>query len=576
MKEERDVLKEETSTFFARTSRYDNWKKSGDFRNFRRSESKPGWYRTESKKRWMRLNSQQLRSFSRKREDRSMSRSGDKQNFVSNKDIMEELKKIKVDVAELKQKAVNVALVEEEEVEVKDVFFAEDKEKTDMMILDLGAPYSLVGKEWMSKYMKEQGMDIGDLEKKECCKKFCFGPGKIYVSEVQYKVPFVVKSLDDEEVVLEVDVYEVPAPVPLLCGKDSMEEWKVVIDLEEKVMKIKSQNDKEGEKLKLKMDQTRGGHFALKVSIHKEWSTAETVLFMEKLDDVTTYGKIKKVHETTNHKSEENLLYAYRNANRLNDDVRKKIKRVCEDCRVCKKFRKSFGRPKVTIPKEVDFNEVVSLDLKQYGKKNVLWMVCTFTRFLQGKVMKDKEAQSVIDGMNKGWNWRFGFPSRGFWADNGGEFQNEMMEEFASKAGFSIKFGPSYSPWSNGMNERNHYSADQVVNKLMEEGVSLEDAVDMAAWTHNTNVNRLGFDPLSLVTGKAVVFPGISSADVATESMYDNEAVRRIIERHSMITKKFRESEFESKLKRAAVVQNRVFNNRRYKEGDSDFYQEEK
>ena len=48
----------------------------------------------------------------------------DKKDFVSNKDLLESNKnlleeiKIKVDVAELKQKTVNVALVEEEEIEV--------------------------------------------------------------------------------------------------------------------------------------------------------------------------------------------------------------------------------------------------------------------------------------------------------------------------------------------------------------------------------------------------------------------------------------------------------------------------
>ena len=80
------------------------------------------------------------------------------------------------------------------------------------------------------------------------------------------------------------------------------------------------------------------------------------------------------------------------------------------------------------------------------------------------------------------------------------------------------------------MKEQNHYSADIVVRKLMEEGVELEKAVDMAPWTHNTNVNRLGYDPLSLVTGKAVIFLGISSADVGIESLYDSEVIKKIME----------------------------------------------
>ena len=43
-------------------------------------------------------------------------------------------------------------------------------------------------------------------------------------------------------------------------------------------------------------------------------------------------------------------------------EVRKNIKRVFKDCKVCKKFRKSLRRPKVTLPKMMDFNEIVSLD----------------------------------------------------------------------------------------------------------------------------------------------------------------------------------------------------------------------
>ena len=117
-----------------------------DFRNFNQSDSKPGWYRTNSRRRWMRSGSQTSRpepgSFSRDRRGKSAEtfdrgnrgRSLEKKDFVSNKDLLEELKKIKVDIAEckqnfveLKQKAVSVVLVEEEEIEVKNVFFYRTK-----------------------------------------------------------------------------------------------------------------------------------------------------------------------------------------------------------------------------------------------------------------------------------------------------------------------------------------------------------------------------------------------------------------------------------------------------------------
>ena len=72
-------------------------------------------------------------------------KSADKKDFVSNKDLLEEIKKIKLDVAELKKKTVNFALVEKEEIEVKNVFFTEQNTRANTMILDLGAPCSLVG-----------------------------------------------------------------------------------------------------------------------------------------------------------------------------------------------------------------------------------------------------------------------------------------------------------------------------------------------------------------------------------------------------------------------------------------------
>ena len=57
----------------------------------------------------------------------------------------------------------------------------------------------------------------------------------------------------------------------------------------------------------------------------------------------------------------------------------------------------------------------------------------------------------------------------------------------------------------------------------------LTDAlVKAAAWTHNTSINKLGFSPLQLVTGKAVTLPGLTTGR-SSESMTDSEAVQRMI-----------------------------------------------
>ena len=53
-----------------------------------------------------------------------------------------------------------------------------------------------------------------------------------------------------------------------------------------------------------------------------------------------------------------------------------------------------------------------------------------------------------------------GFPSQEFFADNSGKFANIKLDELTSKLGLTVKFRPSYSLWSNGLNKQNHASAD--------------------------------------------------------------------------------------------------------------------
>ena len=69
------------------------------------------------------------------------------------------------------------------------------------------------------------------------------------------------------------------------------------------------------------------------------------------------------------------------------------------------------------------------------------------------------------------------------------------MDELTSKLGLTVRFGPAYSPWSNGINERNHASADMIIRNLMEDKKApLTDALVKAeAWTNNTSINKLDY-----------------------------------------------------------------------------------
>ena len=99
-----------------------------------------------------------------------------------------------------------------------------------VMILDLGAPVSLAGNEWMIQYLREHGLEIGDMKQSECYQIFRFGPSKLYLSKIMVELPIIVNRLDLKEDVLKVITYLLDADVPFLCGKKTIGKWNSKID----------------------------------------------------------------------------------------------------------------------------------------------------------------------------------------------------------------------------------------------------------------------------------------------------------------------------------------------------------
>ena len=133
--------------------------------------------------------------------------------------------------------------------------------------------------------------------------------------------------------------------------------------------------------------------------------------------------------------------------------------------------------------------------------------------------------------------------------------------------------------WENGINERNHASADITISKMLEKDekgkeVLNNDLVKAAAWVHNTNINRLGFCPLQLATGKAVTIPGLTTGNVATESVTEAEAVKNTIDRMRKLVEEFRTADMNKKLKECLNMKVFKYQHKKpYKQGDEVWYQ---
>ena len=107
---------------------------------------------------------------------------------------------------------------------------------------------------------------------------------------------------------------------------------------------------------------------------------------VEKEEDTKSDSAIIMIHKNLNQKSKEQIIYAYRNAGKLDEGIRKRIIEIVNKCEICKKNSKSKPKPAVAIPKATEFNSIVAMDLKVMGEKYILWMICVCARFIQGKV----------------------------------------------------------------------------------------------------------------------------------------------------------------------------------------------
>ena len=70
------------------------------------------------------------------------------------------------------------------------------------------------------------------------------------------------------------------------------------------------------------------------------------------------------------------------------------VEEICDKCEFCQKYRHSKPKPVVAFPKANDFNQVVSMDLKEITKGEIwiLHMVDSATRYTVAGIIKTKRS----------------------------------------------------------------------------------------------------------------------------------------------------------------------------------------
>ena len=515
-------------------------------------------------------------------------------------------------------------------------FISKDRKGTQLMIIDIGCPRSLMGSYEYEKFKSFlPPLELKRIKEFPASEKFKFGPSRLYNSRIRIEL-----KMNLRDVVIKGKFFIVDGDIPILIGNDIIEPLGGSIHTKERVLELKELGQE------VKMIKTMGGHYVIPVMENKgetedevsieemNEQSDEEIECLEQSDDehevhendnnikdleadavmlvllaeckeeeelwmlhdvmghtnfITMIleqdeaSEIEKVHRYFGHRSGRKVWELFAKAGRLRGK-KEAVLELIDKCKICRVWKKTPPRPKVGMPVANTFNEVVGLDLKVLKKSGdyILWMVDLFTKAIKGKYIRNKNPETIINGIIESWIIGNGFgpghPSKAFYSDNGGEFLNNEVVNFAATLNITIKMTSADAPWQNGTVERHHATADVVYEKVRAENPNMnpQEAVDHAAFAKNCEINQAGFSSLQLVIGQNPAFPGLAEVTPASTNLDSSSRAMRALKNIDIARVKFREYDCNEKLKKVRSQRINPSVERNYRMGDPVLFRDAK
>ena len=259
-----------------------------------------------------------------------------------------------------------------------------------------------------------------------------------------------------------------------------------------------------------------------------------------------------KLHRQFAHPTPKTLIKIINNAGIKDKNLENEVDHVSEKCITCIKYRKRFNRPVVCVPMANEFNEMLGIDLKIWGKQYFLVIIDIATRFCAACVINNKVPSTIIKGIFLSWIATFGPPKK-IISDNGGEFSNAEMNTFAEAFSIKLIHTAAESPWSNGTVERLNGVLGKLVLKILDDiKCDTDIALAWAVAARNAYYNNSGYSPNQLVFGFNPSMPNIyNSKPPGLKKVSTSEMIAKMTEAKRVAMEAFVKFDSCEKLKRA-------------------------
>ncbi len=434
--------------------------------------------------------------------------------------------------------------------------------------LDTCCSQTVCGEKWLNIYLHSlpdhlTEKAIGPLPAKI---NFRFGNNQSLTSKELWQLPIYLGSK-----LTSIDVYIIPSDIPMLMSKADLQKFDAILYMSQDKAHIN------GKMVELKT--TSAGHFI--VNLLEDENTGD-ILYMEEIlavnlitaDPKTQYKSLLKLHSQIGHRPKQAFINLLKHADSWDKSFSPMIDKIIDNCEGCILRRRSPDTPVIALSMSKDVNDVIALDLKVLKNgKYILYLVDTFSRFTQAKIIPNKQPDTVIDAIFEKWISWLGTPTK-FIHDNGGEFSNELMLYTTTKLNIEPATTGANSPWQNGLCEKNHATVDNILVALAQDypKTPLETLLLWALVAKNSMLMVQGFSPYQIMFGKNPKLPNIITDPLPT---WNNEDISGALKKHIDSMKATREafvkSESCKKLKLALEAKIRT-NNTVYHHGDRVYF----
>ena len=436
-------------------------------------------------------------------------------------------------------------------------------ESMNAAVLDSACSSTVTGQMWLDCYLDTLSPeDLHKVTRSESESVFKFGGGTRLKSKEKVTFPAKLAGVKCQ---ITSDV--VDSDIPLLLGKPSMKAAKVHLDLE---------NDRAsmfGHDIDLQC--TSSGHYCVPLDDVCDNEVYDVMFTMNEKSIKEQKQIITKLHKQFAHPSSARLITLLKDAGSYTEECTKIVEEITQNCDTCKKYKKTPARPVTCIPLASEFNEVVAMDLKEW-KHGVyfLHLIDLATRFSLAAVIYKKTPSTIIDNVMKLWIGSGMGPPRKFLADNGGEFANEEYRDMAQNLNIEVWNSAGFSPWQNGICERNHAVVDDCVERILFDNpkLELETALVWAINAKNSLQMVHGWSPYQLVFGSN---PNLPSVLIDKPPALGGSTISEMFAKHLNTLyasrKAFIQSECSERIRRALRHQIRP-SNTVFQTGDKVYY----